>query len=216
MQSGFLRRKAFSLNGGIQFQFCYITVGILRQWRLPGGHHYNDCFMVNDQIHQSSAQPVIVAATIDDAAELLAVQRAAFHQEAVFYNNFTITPLVETLEEYIGTFNRYTVLKAVADGKIVGSVRAHAENGTCCITRLVVHPGWQRHGIGSRLMRGIEDCYRSSVNRFELFTGGESSGNIVFYAKCGYRVFNRCETTEVPMVFMEKYTRHRISVPEES
>lgn len=171
--------------------------------------------MVNTQIDCSGAQPVIMSATLDDAAELLAVQKAAFHQEAVFYNNFTIAPLAETLEEYVGAFNRYTVLKAVADGKIVGSVRAHSENGTCCITRLVVHPGWQRHGIGSRLMRGIEDCFHSAVDRFELFTGGKSSGNIAFYINNGYRIFKRSETTEVPMAFMEKCIRHRTSVPEE-
>ena len=161
--------------------------------------------MLSDPQATNRFMPVISDAAINDAAELLAVQKAAFHQEAVFYNNFAISPLVETVGEYAATFSRYTLLKAVAEGAIIGSVRAHRENSTCCITRLVVHPAWQRRGIGTLLMRAIEQRCRSA-ERFELFTGAGSAGNISFYTNIGYRVFKRSETTEVPMVFMEKIT----------
>jgi len=146
----------------------------------------------------------IETATIDDTEELLALQKAAFHKEAVFYNNFTITPLIETIGEYRDAFSTFVVLKASDGSRIVGSVRANTVEHTCFITRLVVHPAFQRRGIGIRLMDEIEKRTGEEITRFELFTGGKSTGNIALYEKCGYLIIRRTEGDGVPMVIMEK------------
>ncbi len=41
----------------------------------------------------------IAAATVDDAEIILALQRLAYQSEAAIYDDFTLPPLIETLEE---------------------------------------------------------------------------------------------------------------------
>lgn len=147
---------------------------------------------------------ILSNATINDVGELLSLQKAAFHQEAVFYDNFSITPLVETIDEYRATFNEFTILKAVFDSRIIGSARAKTVESSCRISRLVVLPPYQRQGIASRLMYAIEQRIGNTVERFELFTGAKSKGNVALYTKLGYRIVRTNENDGVPMVIMEK------------
>ena len=73
-------------------------------------------------------------------------------------------------------------LKAVSGGRIIGSVRASLDSGTCLVCRLIVHPDDQGTGIGTLLMESIEAVF-PHAERFELFTGTKSSDNIRFYPK---------------------------------
>ena len=98
----------------------------------------------------------IETADINDAAEILLLQKEAFQSEAKAYNDFEIPPLTETLDELKQLFKNHIFLKATVDGKIVGSVRASLNNGTCHIGRLVVDPKFQNQGIGKKLLSEIE------------------------------------------------------------
>jgi GNAT superfamily N-acetyltransferase len=130
----------------------------------------------------------IETADINDAVEILLLQKEAFQSEARAYNDFEIPPLTETLDELKQLFKNHIFLKATVDGKIVGSVRASLNNGTCYIGRLVVDPKFQNQGIGKKLLSEIESkC--ASCKRFELFTGIKSAKNIHLYEKEGYRAF---------------------------
>ena len=153
----------------------------------------------------------IDTATIGDAEELLALQKTAFHREAVFYDNFSITPLMETIDTYRTSFNEFTILKAIIDSRIIGSVRANTVGTTCYISRLVVLPVYQRQGIAGRLMRAIEKRLGDEVERLELFTGAKSEGNIALYVKLGYRVFRTTENDGITMVLLEKRRERRTS-----
>ena len=119
----------------------------------------------------------ICEASEQDAAGILAVQKLAFHGQGILYNDLTLPPLVQTLEELVRDFRTYAFLKALSDGKIVGSVRGRAESDTCFISRLIVHPDYQNRGIGKKLMHAIEGKF-SSVSRYELFTGDKSEKNL--------------------------------------
>jgi GNAT superfamily N-acetyltransferase len=131
---------------------------------------------------------LIETADVNDAAKILLLQREAFQSEAKAYNDFEIPPLTETLDELKLLFTNHIFLKATIDGKIVGSVRASVNNGTCHIGRLVVDPKFQNQGIGTKLLGEIErKC--ASCKRFELFTGIKSARNIHLYGKVGYRAF---------------------------
>ena len=146
----------------------------------------------------------ILKASIDDAEEILSLQKLAYHSEAELYNNYDISPLKQTISEIREQFKTQVFLKAVSEGEIIGSVRVYEKDGTCYVGKLIVHPNMQNQGIGMALMRKIESYFQPK--RFELFTGSKSKKNIYLYEKLGYSIFkkeqNECGGME--MVYMEK------------
>ncbi len=151
----------------------------------------------------------ITAASLEDATAILALQRLAYQSEAAIYDDFTIPPLTETLDDVKTHFGRRLFLKAVEDDRIVGSVRAYQEGATLHVERLIAHPDFRRRGIGTALLNRIEVAF-PTARRFELFTGHKSSGNKRLYERLGYRAFRRERVNEkVTLVYMEKTTRVR-------
>jgi GNAT superfamily N-acetyltransferase len=139
-----------------------------------------------------------------DAQEILALQRLAYQSEAAIYQDYGIPPLTQTLAELQTELERRQVLKAVAAGRIVGSVRAHLDQETCCIGRLIVHPDYQNRGLGTKLMAAIEACF-PEARRYQLFTGHLSARNLYLYQKLGYRPVRRQPlSAKLTMVFLEK------------
>jgi ribosomal protein S18 acetylase RimI-like enzyme len=152
---------------------------------------------------------VIGAAEMSDAAEILTLQKTAFQSEAALWDDYTIPPLTQTLEELKEDFQRQVYLKAVLDGQLIGSVRGYAQDGTCYVGRLIVHPDHQNRGIGARLMHAIEGLF-GGVSRYEIFTGEKSQRNIHLYQRLGYRIFQtRRLTDKVTLVYMEKKGREQ-------
>lgn len=146
----------------------------------------------------------IVQASPDDASEILSLQKIAYQSEAELNDDWTIPPLTETLPEIISEFEAKVFLKAVCEDKIVGSVRAALDSGTCQVGRLIVHPDYQGKGIGTLLIGRIETRF-SLAERFELFTGIKSIDNIRFYQRLGYREYRQEDLSpKVRLVFMEK------------
>ena len=153
----------------------------------------------------------ITRASISDAPEILELQKIAYQQEAILYDDWTIPPLTQTLLQIQETFANTIFLKAVSEGRIVGSVRALLDAGTCKIGRLIVHPDFQRMGIGSMLMEEIE-AHFPNATRFELFTGTKSVNNIRLYQKLGYAEFHQQDISQnVRIVFMEKMNTRKES-----
>jgi len=147
---------------------------------------------------------VITQATPADAAEILALQKLAYHREAERYNDYNLPPLTQTLTEIQVDFAKMVVLKAAVDDKIVGSVRAYTLDGACFVGRLIAHPACQNQGIGTRLMREIEGAFKE-VRRFELFTGHSSEEPLHIYRKLGYTEFKQKELETHTLTFLEKY-----------
>lgn len=140
----------------------------------------------------------------EDLEEILKLQYLAYQSEAALFDTEDIPPLKQTIGEVEEEYRRGTILKMVtADGRIIGSVRAHAENGTAFIGKLMVHPDHRGCGLGSALLSEIERYYEGS--RFELFTSTRSKDNIRLYQKAGYEMFDRrAVDDELVFVFMEK------------
>ena len=149
-------------------------------------------------------QVEIFPATFEDAIEILALQKLAYLSEAQIYNDWTLPPLLQTLEEIQGEFNTHLFLKAVNKNSIIGSVRTHILGDTCYIGKLIVHPNWQNQGLGTRLIAEIEIMNQDAI-RFELFTGSHSIRNLGLYHKLGYREFRRERLSKkVELVYLEK------------
>jgi len=129
----------------------------------------------------------LLRATVADAPEILALQKVSYLSEARLYNDYSIPPLTQTVEDLVADFGRKTFLKAVEDGRIVGSVNGFRKDDCCHIGRLMVHPDFQGRGIGSLLMEAIEAAF-DDVRAWELFTGELSLNNIRLYERLGYRI----------------------------
>lgn len=148
----------------------------------------------------------ITQARIEDAEEILNLQKLAFEGQARIYNNDQLPPLLQKLDEIKTEFQEKIFLKAILNGKLIGSVRAYEDEGTCYIGRLIVHPKHQNQGIGVQLMNAIEGIY-NTCNRFELFTGHKSEKNLYLYKKLGYKIFKTQEeenNSQVKLYYMEK------------
>ena len=138
-----------------------------------------------------------------DAAEILELQLIAFQSEAEIYNDYSIQPLIQTLEQVAAEYDSKIVLKAVVEGKIIGSVRAYEKGNTAYIGKLMVLPEYRNQGLGKLLLKAIEDSFQG--RRFELFTGFKSKKNIALYEKSGYRIFKtETITPDMSEVYMEK------------
>jgi ribosomal protein S18 acetylase RimI-like enzyme len=148
---------------------------------------------------------IIEQASAKDAKEILDLQKLAYQSEAAIYNDYTIPPLTQTLEEIKADFEKQVFVKATIDGKIIGSVRGCLSEGTCFIGRLIVHPDFQNRGIGTRLLNEIERIF-IQARRFELFTGNRSERNLYLYQKQGYEPLKtKMIAKELVIVFLEKY-----------
>ncbi|AAM06487.1 TPA: GNAT family N-acetyltransferase [Methanosarcina acetivorans] len=146
----------------------------------------------------------ISQAVFEDAIQILALQKLAYQSEARIYNDWTIPPLLQTVEEIRDEFATHKFLKAVSESSIIGSVRTRVMDNTCHIGRLIVHPEWQNLGIGTRLVTEVELMHRD-VARFELFTGSNSIRNLHLYHKLGYKEFRREPLgSKVELVYLEK------------
>lgn len=146
----------------------------------------------------------IERATVEDAAEILALIKRAFVPVGEQYDDRTLPPLVETLDSHQARYADHVVLKATVDGHIVGSVQAVMRGETCLLGRLVVDPVYQGRGIGRALAQEIER-YFPEAKRFELFTGHASAGTLSLYTSLGYREY-RTQTVHdrLTLVYLEK------------
>ena len=118
--------------------------------------------------------------------EILELQRLAFFEAGVRYNDPDTPPLTETLDDLIRDSEGHLFLKAVIGGRIAGTARGRDEGGCCRISKVMVHPDHRDKGIGKRLVEAIEKEFDVPV--FRLRTGYLDEKNISFYEKLGYNI----------------------------
>ena len=132
----------------------------------------------------------IEPARAGDAESILALQYLCYQDEAALYGDWSIPPLRQTLSEFVAEYDTHYILVARRGEEIAGSVRGRLVDGTCHIGRLIVHPRFRRRGLGTRLMGAIEAWF-TAADRFELFTGHRSDGNLRLYHRLGYAEVRR-------------------------
>ena len=129
---------------------------------------------------------LINRANLKDVPEILALQKIAYRSEAELYGDDSVPALHQTQEQVAVDFGQMVFLKAVANGKIIGSVRARLDGDEAHVGRVIVHPYYAGRGIATRLIRQMEE-EMGDARRFTAFTGHQSTRNLHLYEKLGYR-----------------------------
>ena len=146
----------------------------------------------------------ITNAKFEDLSKILELQKLSYLSEAEIYNNYSIQPLLQTLDELEKEFEKSTILKLLDDNnEIIGSIRSYEENNRVYIGKLIVNPDCQNRGFGTKLLYAIEKIFPNKT--YELFTGSKSEKNLYLYKKLGYKEFKREMVADnLEIIFMEK------------
>ena len=157
----------------------------------------------------------LVALGVEDAGEVLTLQRAAYVTEAQAHGDVDLPPLRQSATELSTELGREDVL-AIGwrddTGRLVAAVRATVavEDDTVAeIGRLTVVPDRQGEGLGSRLLDRLERQLPARVRELRLFTGEHSLANHRLYRRCGYAETHRTATPAgYSLVHMSKPRAH--------
>jgi len=142
-------------------------------------------------------------ATIDDLQEILNLQHLAFKSEAKILNNYEIPPLLQDYDSIKEEFDKGIFIKAVEDGKIIGSSRGYIEDGTGIIRKIIVRPEYRCRGIGTKLLYKMEQAL--DVKRYVVFTSNKSVSNLALSEVLGYKIFKKEEITpNLTYIYLEK------------
>lgn len=146
----------------------------------------------------------VLHATVNDAEEILLLQRAAYQSEAKLHDDFNIPPLTQSMNELREDFKNKIILKIIENGNLLASGQVRLENDSCYIGRMAVWPQHQGKGIGSKLLAALEAVFQSA-SRFELFTGENSASNLAMYEHRGYKPFKTATLGKTNVIFLQRY-----------
>ena len=137
---------------------------------------------------------------VDDAGEVLTIQRAAYVTEGIAYGQF-LPPLTESLDEIREVLSRpdVTVLGIRDAGRLiaVGRLLPRGEIG-----RLAVAPDRQGEGLGTLVLREL--IARAPGVDLWLFTGEHSAGNLRLYARLGFAETHRVPADGHSLVYLKR------------
>lgn len=149
----------------------------------------------------------ILEAEINDAEEILYLQKICYRETGIRYSNLRIPPLKENLAEVKSNFSNQTILKVVENNKIIGSVRAYRKNRTCYIGRIIVDPDFQNQGIGTSLIEEVFTLFKKA-KRFDIFTGHKDEKNLYLYKKIGFKEYKTEKMdNNLSIVYLEKLVK---------
>ncbi|WP_052850770.1 GNAT family N-acetyltransferase [Streptomyces avicenniae] len=124
-----------------------------------------------------------------DAEQILKLQYLCYQPEAELQGDYTIAPLTQTLAELQAELRETCILVARLGAEVVGSVRGTVDaDGTATVSRIIVHPRMQRHGLGGRLLAAVEDRLTAerAAARYRLRTSRRGAENLRLYRRLGY------------------------------
>lgn len=144
--------------------------------------------------------------SIDDAGEVLTLQRAAFVQEALIYDAVDMPPLTQTLDEVRAELEDNLGCVALDGERIVGCVRARVDGDLLLIGRIAIAPDQQGSGLGTALLSAVEERgLEAGATTAELFTGSLSEANLRLYEREGYEESERVPGDDgTAQVFLRK------------
>jgi ribosomal protein S18 acetylase RimI-like enzyme len=144
-------------------------------------------------------------ATVADADELVAVQIAAFHNDALLYPGVEIGgppgyDSVEHMRMRIQEAECYSMMDA---GRIIGGIVAFdMGHGHVHVGQIFIDPAYQNRGIGTQAMRFLEQTYAARL--WTLDTPTWAVRNQHFYEKLGYVRVKEETLPDITLIGYEK------------
>ena len=133
------------------------------------------------------------------AAELRALQRAAYAVEAALIGDDRIPPLHEELAQLTAAPLRW--LGAFLGDRLVGAVAWTADGERVDVDRLVVDPARHRSGVGAALVRAVLD--RAEGRPVTVSTGRDNTPARRLYERAGFVVTGEREV--LPGLWVSSY-----------
>ncbi len=143
---------------------------------------------------------------VQQARQLLEVQRAAYFVEAQLIGSFAIPALYEdlqALQQSDETFYGYWVNKC-----LVGAISYKKASELLDIHRLVVHPAFFRRGIGKALVQFVEQA-EEHLERVIVSTGKKNLPAKQLYTQLGFVEIGEKEV--IPGLFITLFEKERCS-----
>jgi len=140
------------------------------------------------------------------AAELFALQTAAYLVEAELIDFYDIPPLKETLEDLIlcgETFLGYFQ----EEGVLAGAASYTISENELTICRMTVHPRYFRQGIARKLLRAIEESH-SQISFVLVSTGADNMPAKNLYLQNGFELTE--DTEAAPGFFISHFEKRMV------
>lgn len=143
---------------------------------------------------------------LEDAGQILTLQRAAFVEEAQVYDDADMPALTQTLAQLEVELADNVGCVAVDGERVVGALRAVHRDGLLLIGRIATVPDRMGEGIASALLDDVESRARDlGCMSAELFTGSRSVGNLSLYLGRGYVESERIDQGDgTAQIFLRK------------
>ena len=141
----------------------------------------------------------------EDAAEILAITRAAFDLYAKeVRKRESIAALFETIEDVQHDIASKYVYVCEVDGEICGSVRITLmDQGIAYLSRFSVSPEAQNLGLGGLLLEKVRsECASMQVRAIALHTASKMRSTVAFYLKNGYYIHSISKDADYIRAFM--------------
>lgn len=136
------------------------------------------------------------------AEHVLDLQKHSYQVEADLIGFDGIPPLHDTLESIRACQEIFCGLRVGADLAGVIAYERHEEAIEIC--RMMVHPGYFRQGIASRLLRFVEDAH-ADVRVFRVSTGSRNLPAVRLYQREGFVALE--ERPVAPGVFVTLFEK---------
>jgi isopentenyldiphosphate isomerase len=126
-------------------------------------------------------------ASVEDADELLALQKEVFMPLYKKYNDHETSPVTQTMERFSARFERGDYFKILFDGKLAGSVFVYEKSpGLRRLHIINVLEKYHNKGIAQEVMKRLELMY-PEADAWELDTILTEERNCYLYEKMGYK-----------------------------
>lgn len=142
-------------------------------------------------------------ATSADVPDIAACVQAAYQH----YIERMGKPPGPMLDDYAAVVREHHVFVAqsLQDGNLAGLLVLIEQNDTVLLDNIAVHPRFQGHGLGKRLMQKAEHEVKTlGYDSIILYTHELMTENLAIYKKLGYVETHRVEEKGFKRVYMRK------------
>ena len=149
----------------------------------------------------------LIKATVDDAQNLLAMQKICFMPHLQRYRDYESSPATATIDTILWIIENENYYKIMYDNKCVGAINVRKDNdlGEYKLRTINILPEYQGKGVGQVAIPLAEQLFPDAT-KWYLETLADMPENRHLYEKMGYVFTGKTEmiNERLTLVFYEK------------